>query len=52
VSIHKTTHYMSQDMGGTFTTFTVVWFADGEFKFKVFATEQGAIIFKKHGVAT
>jgi hypothetical protein len=39
-------------MGGTFTTFTVVWFADGEFKSEVFATEQGAIVFKEHGVTT
>jgi hypothetical protein len=48
MTIHKTTHYMSAAMGGTFTTFTVIW--DGGYK--TFATEQGAIIFKDHGVAT
>jgi translation elongation factor P/translation initiation factor 5A len=55
VSIHKTTHYMSQAMGGTFTTFTVIWFADGESQSKTFTSERSAIAFKieqEHEVTT
>jgi hypothetical protein len=51
MKIHKTTHIMSAEMGGTFCTWTVHWTGG----FKKFTSERSAIAFtieKEHGITT